>query len=110
MSNQRDRSTADAIEALSVVPGSRPFPILSEFEHATNTDWRGAVIPWGLIAPHEAQAAKNHYQSLDTLARRGGLGRSEACAVIEDREWRNMPAREAHSALAAHVAAFNANK
>ena len=39
-----------------------PFPIQD-----------GPTIPWSVIAPHEAQCQKNHGQSLERLAERGGL-------------------------------------
>lgn len=41
-------------------------------------------IPWEIIAPHEAQAQKNHGQTLGGLASRGGLGASEAVAILRD--------------------------
>ena len=41
-------------------------------------------IPWLVIAPHEGQALANHGQTLEKLARRGGLSASEALAVITD--------------------------
>lgn len=44
-------------------------------------------LPWALIAPHEAQARTNHYQSLERLAHRGGLSFCEAAAILEDRKW-----------------------
>lgn len=39
----------------------KEFPILKS---------NGATIPWESIAPHEAQALKNHGQSLERLASR----------------------------------------
>jgi hypothetical protein len=68
---------ADEIERLQV---PKFFPILRG----------GASIPWGLIAPHEAQAQRNHGQSLKRLAERGGLSASEAVAVLENRPWQPM--------------------
>ncbi len=48
----------------------------------------GPSIPWWIIAPHEKQALRNHGgQTLERLAERGGLGPSEALAVLEDREF-----------------------
>lgn len=44
-------------------------------------------IPWGLIAPHEAQAKSNHGQTLDRLAERGGLSHTEAIDIIQGRKW-----------------------
>lgn len=47
-------------------------------------------IPWAMIAPHEKQAQRNHGQTLNRLAERGGLGACEAIAVLEDRPWHRM--------------------
>ena len=33
----------------------------------------GPAIPWSMIRPHERQAERNHSQSLERLAQRGGL-------------------------------------
>jgi hypothetical protein len=62
-------------------------------------------IPWALIAPHERQAQRNHSQSLETLASRGGLSACEALAVIEDRSYRRIPMAEANEQLARLVLA-----
>lgn len=47
-------------------------------------------IPYELIAPHEEQAIKNHGQTLQRLAERGGLDWIESLAVLEDREFKRM--------------------
>lgn len=44
----------------------------------------GPCVPWDLIAPHEKQAQKNHGQSLDRLAERGGITPGEALAILGD--------------------------
>lgn len=44
-------------------------------------------IPFAMIAPYEAQAQKNHGQSLERLAQRGGLATCEAIDIIEGRPW-----------------------
>lgn len=44
-------------------------------------------LPWTVIAPHERQAQRNHYQSLEQLARRGGLSIIEAWCVLTDTDW-----------------------
>ena len=42
-------------------------------------------IPWRVIAPFDARAKQNHGgQSLEELARRGGLDCGEALAVLND--------------------------
>ena len=43
----------------------------------------GPVVPWSVMAPHEAQCQKNHGQSLKRLAERGGLGAAEAYCIIK---------------------------
>lgn len=53
----------------------RKFPIMD-----------GPSVPWEVMAPHEAQANKNHYQSLEKLASRGGLGCGEAWCVVQSIE------------------------
>lgn len=45
------------------------------------------ALPWEMIATHEKQAQRNHYQSLTRLAERGGLSAREAVAVLEDRKF-----------------------
>lgn len=51
-------------------------------------------IPFAMIAPHESQATKNHWQTLNRLAERGGLSACEALAIMEDRPWRRGLSKE----------------
>ena len=44
-------------------------------------------IPLDIIKLHENQAIRNHSQTLERLAERGGLGWIEALCVLEDREY-----------------------
>ncbi len=44
-------------------------------------------IPFAMIEPHEEQAKRNHSQSLERLAQRGGLAACEAIDIIEGRRW-----------------------
>lgn len=67
----------------------KQFPILVPYQHE-RTYGGPRSIPWALIAPHEAQAQRNHYQTLQRLAERGGLAPSEAVAVLEDRQFQDM--------------------
>ena len=53
------------------MPDNRRFPIQD-----------GPSVPWSAMVPHEYQALKNHGQSLEKLASRGGLGSFEAWAVV----------------------------
>jgi hypothetical protein len=45
----------------------------------------GPSIPWTMIAPYEDQAQRNHSQSLERLAERGGLSPFEAVRVLQCR-------------------------
>ena len=71
----------------------RGFPIMSKNE--TN-----GYVSWSDIAKHENQARKNHEQTLERLAERGGLSPCEAVAVFEDRWWSAMTQDDAWKRLA----------
>jgi len=84
------------------MPSERLFPIMVEPRghqiEASRKNGDCAIvvaIPWAMIAPHEAQAQKNHAQSLERLAERGGLTTYEALAVLEGRSWPQRPADHA---------------
>lgn len=47
-------------------------------------------IPFAMIAPHEGQAQRNHGQTLNRLAERGGLSTGEAIAILEGRKWSSV--------------------
>ena len=46
------------------------------------------------MAPHEAQARKNHGQTLEGLAERGGLGCDEAWVIVHGLSWDALHAEE----------------
>ncbi len=66
----------------------RRFPIMQMADPWHELPEQENAIPWEIIAPHEAQAQRNHSQSLQRLAERGGLSPCEAVAVIEDEDYR----------------------
>lgn len=70
-------------------PGTRMFPVLASWQLRKRNRSLGipASVPWAMLAPHEAQAERNHDQSLETLARRGGLDVMEMAAILTDRSW-----------------------
>ena len=77
---------------------SRLFPIIfnprgRQFHDVLNNGDCVIVVavPWAMIAQHEAQALKNHSQSLEQLAARGGLATFKALAVIEGRSLPQRP-------------------
>jgi hypothetical protein len=73
----------------------RPFPIQSKHIRS---------IPWAMLAPNESRALRNHGQSLQVLAGRGGLCPMEALLILKDLPWdgrvfrlpTDREAREAH--------------
>jgi hypothetical protein len=83
----------------------RTFPIV---KHWSEREERRTSIPWEMIAPHGRQAFRNHDQTLERLAERGGLSPGEAVAVLEDRKWQAMPREVAWDALEQHVQAWEA--
>lgn len=72
---------------------TKKFPVM------TTPRREGAFISWEIIEPHREQAHRNHGQTLERLAERGGLGPEELVAVLEDRLWHPMDYKEAESRL-----------
>lgn len=72
----------------------RRFPILLPWNETKHLDGL-TDVPWSLVAPHADQARKNHYQTLERLAARGGLTLSELVAVLEGRRWEKMERADA---------------
>ena len=60
------------------------FPVLG-----ANRDAKQSV-PWSFIAPHSDRAEKNHGQTLERLAERGGLSALEMLAVVLDLSWNDI--------------------
>lgn len=53
----------------------KTFPILNS---------GGQSVPWDAVEPHSEQALKNHAQTLERLAERGGLSWKELYYVLTD--------------------------
>ena len=84
-----------------------PFPIQLPYSRRTRVLGQPTEIPWAMIAPHEAQAIRNHgRQDLQELARRHGLSACEAVAVLEDRRWHQMTEEDAVARLHQLIAEF----
>lgn len=70
-------------------------------------------IPWEMIEPHRMQAAKNHSQSIETLAKRGGLSFCELLATIEGRDlipWITMTEEESRLRVIEKIEQFEKSK
>jgi len=66
-------------------------------------------IPWEVLIGHENQAMANHsYQTLEMLARRGGLSFEEILAILEDRKFSKDP--DAEDKVLAIVKKFSETK
>lgn len=64
-------------------------------------------IPYDIIAPYEAQALRNHGQTLHRLAERGGLDWSEILDILRDNSWgtsSNMERDNAKNAVLHYIA------
>lgn len=72
---------------------ARRFPILDPIPGAPG------YVPWSLVEPFGAHAQRNHQQSLERLAERGGLAVCELVAVLEGRNWHKMTDADALTAL-----------
>lgn len=59
------------------------FPILKP-----GTDAR--AVPWDLVEKHRVQIEKNHYQTLERLAERGGLSWAELVAAMAGKSYQAM--------------------
>lgn len=70
-------------------------------------------IPWNILAPHEARAIRNHGQTLEQLASRGGLCWAEIVWIILDKRWGGPPNPSedvARTAVLKYVAAWKAER
>jgi hypothetical protein len=84
------------------------FPVLGAARR--RTPGSPTHVPWAVLAPHEAWALRNHSQTLERLAERGGLSLCEMCAVIEERRWRKMDDAEALARVLAEVESVSARR
>ena len=67
----------------SVMIPSGTFPVLGHKRDKFPLD----CVPWAFLAPHENQARRNHGQTLERLAERGGLSAKEMLAVVTGQHW-----------------------
>ena len=79
-------------------------------DHWDRKNWKSfpqILVPWAMIAPHDAWAKHNHCgQDLAKLQERGGMSSCEALAILDNRKWREMDMNEAHDELQRRVDAF----
>ena len=69
------------------VRDDKRFPVLS----TRNGECRFTWIPWSAIEAHRKQAEGNHGQTLEVLARRGGLDPAELFLALSDRKLFESP-------------------
>ena len=63
------------------------FPVRLTWKERRHFPGCPGTVPWAAIAPFEAQAQRNHKQSLQRLADRGGLHPVEVWAVMNGKDW-----------------------
>ena len=73
---------------------SRTFPIHPD-DRALLPD-APAAVAWDVLEERRWRVLRNHGDTPDSLAERGGLSWCELLAIVEDRPWRPMPARDAY--------------
>ncbi len=86
----------------------RQYPVLGAIGEK-----RKEHIPWDVLAPHEARARRNHGQTLEQLAARGGLGWVEIVWILLGKPWGgppNLPQDVARNAVLKYVAAWEAEQ
>lgn len=76
----------------------KPYPVLGSEPKE--------YIPFGVLILHEEQALRNHGQTLERLAERGGLGWTEILAILEDRRYTDIEVGLAKSKVLQHIAAW----
>ena len=55
-----------------------------------------ARVPWAVLDERRWRVLRNHGDTPDGLVEHGGLSWCELVAILEDRPWRPMPARDAY--------------
>jgi len=68
----------------------RMFPVLPDRSYQASLRGRfeyPASVDWALVEAHSDQAERNHRQTLERLAARGGLSIGELICVLTDRGW-----------------------
>lgn len=78
------------IMSIDQAPTPFEFPILYRPRKPPNAP---ESIPWEWLIEHEEQAKRNHRQSLERLAERGGLSPMELYAVMHDLDYGELRQR-----------------
>lgn len=78
----------------------RMFPVLLEWRDKKLAPDCLREIPWSAIAPYDDQAQKNHQQSLERLAQRGGLTPIEITYVCCRTRYQHVGEENYQAALA----------
>jgi len=67
-------------------------------------------VPAMFVYLHEAQCERNHGQTANRLAERGGLNWSELFAVLHDKPFRSMHEQEAHDGCMSYMDSLAAQR
>lgn len=63
----------------------RRFPVLLPYSDRRRHADLPKTVPWSVLEPHTRRVLRNHYQSLGTLAARGGLSPLEMWLIVHDK-------------------------
>lgn len=77
----------------SSVEADSLFPIMGD-----RVQERRGYVPMAILRRHQAQALRNHSQTVERLRERGGLDPQEALATISDQSWRERKFRSGDDA------------
>lgn len=64
-------------------------------------------LPMDMFKPHEEQAQKNHQQTLEKLAKRGGLAPAEAIDILKDQKFNKDHPHQTDLTLCLHALIAN---
>ena len=78
-----------ALKEKDVTSSERMFPILLSYRESREHPDCPKEVPWALVEPCRVRAQKNHSQTLERLAERGGLSPAELRCALENKELRH---------------------
>jgi hypothetical protein len=93
---EEESARKEEISNFFPMPMSNFFPILRSRK---DSDSLPRHVPWAFVEPGRERAKQNHDQTLEQLARRGGLCAGELRCALEDRKLFDAPWTEERAQL-----------
>ena len=83
------------------------FPVLYHKPLKRDQEYKLDVpkfVPWKIFIGHEKQVDRNHDQTLERLAERGGLHPTEMACILEDKDFdRKLTLEESLKIINSHI-------